>query len=53
MAINFPNGGEMNLNTVPEKKYQSITYNGPLNPTNSANLREKRTISSTGLKKFE
>jgi hypothetical protein len=53
MAVSLPKGGEMTLSTVPEKKYQSITISGPLNPRSSESFREKSTMSKTGFEKLE
>ena len=33
MAVNLPNGGETNLNNVPEHKYQRTIPAGPCHPT--------------------
>jgi hypothetical protein len=53
IAVNFPNGGEINLINTPESKYQKIINAGPSQPTVSASFLENKIISKTGLEKFE
>lgn len=52
IAVNLPNGGDINLISIPDMKYHPTIRPGPSHPTNSANFLENKKISRTGLVKL-
>lgn len=53
MAVSLPKGGDINLITKPDIKYQKPTNAGPVHPTNYDNFLENKIISSVGFEKLE
>ena len=51
--MSLPKGGETNLKSEPEAKYQRTIAIGPCQPTNSDNFLENNRISRVGFEKLE
>jgi len=51
--VSLPNGGETNLNNVPEHRYQRTIAIGPCHPTNYESFLENNKISKVGFEKLE